>query len=193
MALLKFRKQLILILAMMAESALLTMGCGGPVYSGKSTDPAIEKDRKGVSAQTPLRDRLDKFNRVYVCCKAREDYKSSGYRSDFQKTYLIQEGKELVNTMFVPLNDTSKNLIMIKVVGNNTTFSLSMAYMEETAYVKNIVAAMQKNYNISEDSAVAIIATYNGKKLTPCPVLSLRSCKYIAKTLLKSALKEENE
>jgi hypothetical protein len=189
----KLSKRLLLLSAAVAATILLMQGCGGHIYTRKSSGPSVEKNRKNVSVQAPSRDRIDKFNSTYVCCKALEDFKNSGYRPDFKKAYFIQEGKELVNTMFAPLNDTSKNLLMIKIVGSNATFPLSVTYMEETAYMKHIVSTMQSYYHFSEDSTVAIIASYNGKKLTQCPILSIRSCKHIAKTLLKNVLKEENE
>jgi hypothetical protein len=175
--------------------ALITiclLSCGGHVYSRKSAGPVTDKNRKGVSVQAPSRDRIDKFNRVYVCCKAREDFKNGGFRTDFRKTYFIQEGKELVNTMFAPLSDTSKNLFMVKVVGNQATFPLSITYMEQTAYMKNIIATLQSYYHLSEDSAIAVVATSNGKLAPPCPILTLKECEYIAKTLLKNVLDEES-
>jgi hypothetical protein len=175
-----------------AAAMILLMNCGGAMYSRKSAGPMTDKNRKGVSVQAPSRDRIDKFNRVYVCCKAREDFKNGGFRPDFRKTYFIQEGKELVNTMFAPLSDTSKNLFMIKVAGNQATFPLSVSYMEQTAYMKNIIAALQSYYHLSEDTAVTVVATCNGKQPSPCPVLTRKECEYIAKTLLKNVLDEES-
>ena len=175
-----------------ALMTLFLLSCGGHMYSRKSAGPITDETRKGVSVQAPSRDRMDKFNHAYVCCKAMEDFKKSGCRQDFRKTYFILEGKELVNTMFAPLSDTSKNLFMLKVVGSNTTFPLSVAYMEQTAYMKNIVATLQSYYHFSEDSAVTVIATYNGEKPSQCPILTLQASEYIAKTLLKKVLDEES-
>jgi hypothetical protein len=172
-------------------TTLFLLSCGGAMYSRTGSGPAMDKNRKSVSVQAPSRDRIDKFNRVYVCCKAREDFKNGGFRPDFRKTYFIQEGKALVNTMFAPLSDTSESLLMIKVVGDQATFPLSVTYMEQTAYMRNIISTLQSYYHFSEDSAVTVIASYNGKRPTKCPMLTMRASEYIAKTLLKNVLDEE--
>jgi hypothetical protein len=172
-------------------TALSLYSCGGAVYSRKSAGPTMNKTHKGVSVQEPSPDRIDKYNRAHVCCKAREDFKNGGFRPDFRKTYFIQEGKELVSTMFAPLSDTSKSLLMIKVIGNQATFPLSVTYMEQTAYMKNIITTLQSYYHFSEDSAVTVVATYNGKRPSLCPILTLHASAYIAKTLLKNVLDEE--
>ena len=174
-----------------AAMTLFLLNCSGAMYTRTGSGPPMDKNRKSISVQAPSRDRIDKFNRVYVCCKAREDFKNGGFRPDFRKTYFIQEGKELVNTMFAPLSDTSKSLLMIKVVGDQATFPLSVTYMEQTAYMKNIIATLQSYYHFSEDSAVTVVATFNGKRPSLCPILTLRASEYIAKTLLKNVLDEE--
>jgi hypothetical protein len=171
--------------------SLLLIYCGGPKYSGKGTGPMTGKTRKGVSAQASSQDQIEKFKRGNVWCKAREDYKKSGFSQDFRKTYFILEGKELVFTLFAPLSDSSKNLLMLPVVGDHGTFPLSVTYMEQTAYIRNIVTTLRSYYHFSEDSAVTVIASYNGKRLTKCPILTMRASEYIAKTLLKNVLDEE--
>ena len=179
-------------LTILLAAVLFSAGCGGYQYSQKGGGTLKDSAPKEGPIPSASSERIDKFNKTYVCCKAREEFKNEGYRPDFRKTYFIQEGKELVNTMFAPLSDTSKNLLMLKVVGDNATFPLSVTYMEQTAYMTRIVATMQRYYHFTEDSAVTIVASYNGKRLTQCPVLSLRSSHYIAKTLLKNVLTEED-
>ena len=151
------------------------------------------KTRKDVSIQATSREQSEKFNRGTVCCRAMDEFKKGGFRQDFRKTYFILEGKELVFTMFAPLSDTSKNLLMLPVVGDHATFPLSVTYMEQTAYMKNIVTTLQSYYHFSEDSAVSIVATFNGKRPTKCPILTMRASEYIAKTLLKNVLDEEGD
>ncbi|MBN1131118.1 MAG: hypothetical protein JXA71_19165, partial [Chitinispirillaceae bacterium] len=143
-----------------------------------------------ASAPASPSDRIDKFNRNYISCRAKDDFEKDGCSPDFRKTYFVQEGKNVVNTMFIPLHDSSRNLVMIKVAGDKATFPLSIPYMEKTAYMRDIVSAMQRHYHFSEDSAVVVISSFNGRRPMPCPVVSLPACEYIAKNLLKNVLQE---
>ncbi|MBN2035222.1 MAG: hypothetical protein JW768_00635 [Chitinispirillaceae bacterium] len=183
-------KHPLFLLATLLAFALGT-GCASRLYEREDQLSNGKELAKRPSVPSPSRDRIDKFNKFYVCCKVKDDYARSGFSPDFRKTYLIQEGRELVNTMFSPLHDSSQNLIMIRVSGNATTFPLSVPYMEKTAYMKKIVLTMQQYYRIPEDSVVAIISSYNGKVPIPCPVVDLKACRYIAHGLLKQALREE--